>query len=102
MGYYREIIAYQNPNYINTQLVDLIKNLEKDGWSIQGRWDSDEITYTLNAGDWITIEGTESEKALEDLSKLGAENSYGGIQLKHKKLDRIAWLFQFDGKYRFE
>lgn len=102
MGYFREIIAYQNPRYKETQLVELVKSLEINGWSIHANWDNDNIRYTLNPGDWIDINGSNTEKLFEDLDNLLYEDSFGGILLKHTKLDRIIWVYQYNGKYRFE
>lgn len=102
MGYFREIVAYQNPLVKETQISSLIQNLISNGWSVQGRWEDDSITYTLNSGDWITVDENAIEKVIEDLSKVPYENSFCGIQLKHKGINRIAWLYQRDGNYRFE
>ena len=102
MGYCREIIVYQHPRINESQLVSLIKDLNSNGWLLQGRSDNDNITYTLNAGDWIQIDSTETVKLFDDLGKLPFKNSFGGIQLRHPELERIVWVYQYDGKYRFE
>ena len=102
MGYFREIIAYQHPKIKETQLVSLVKDLNSSGWLLQGRTDNDNLIYTLNAGDWFEIDGADTAKLFSDLEKLAYENSYGGIQLRHPELDRVMWVYQYDGKYRFE
>ena len=102
MGYFREIIAYQHPRIKETQLVNLVKDLKANGWLFQGRTDNDNLTYTINSGDWIQLEGNETDKLFSDLSSLTYENSFGGMQLKHPEFERILWVYQYEGKYRFE
>ena len=102
MGYFREIIAYQNLKYNKAQIVELIKNLLNDGWSLKCREDNDEIQYTLNAGDWIIANLNEQEKLLDELGSLDIEKSWGGTQLLNERLNRIVWIYQYEYKYRFE
>lgn len=102
MGYFREIIAYQNLKYSKAQIVELVKNLLNDGWNLKCREDNDEIEYTLNPGDWITIELNEKDKLISELSSLHIDKSWGGIQLRNEKLNRIVWIYQYEYKYRFE
>ena len=96
------IIAYQHPRIKETQLVNLVKDLKANGWLFQGRTDNDNLTYTINSGDWIQLEGNETDKLFSDLSSLTYENSFGGMQLKHPEFERILWVYQYEGKYRFE
>ena len=42
------------------------------------------------------------DKLISELSSLDIEKSWGGIQLRNKKLNRIVWLYQYEYKYRFE
>lgn len=102
MGYSREIIVYQNPRFQKGQIVELIKNLLSNGWSFKCRSDIDEIIYTLNAGDWLKINLNEEQKLFEGLNSLDINKSFGGVQLRNEKLDRVGWVYQFESRYRFE
>lgn len=102
MGYFREIIAFQNLKCNKAQIVELIKNLLTDGWSLKCREDNDEIQYTLNAGDWIISSLDKQEELLKELNSLDIEKSWGGTQLLNKRLNRIVWIYQYEHKYRFE
>ena len=92
MGYFREIIAFQNLKCNKAQIVELIKNLLTDGWSLKCREDNDEIQYTLNAGDWIISSLDKQEELLKELNSLDIEKSWGGTQLLNKRLNRIVWI----------
>ena len=102
MGYFREIIAYQNLKYNKAQIVELVKYLLNDGWSLKCREDNDEIRYTLNPGDWIVANLNEEDKLITELNSLDIEKSWGGTQIRNERLNRIVWIYQYEHKYRFE
>lgn len=104
MGYSKEIVVYQNPNLVNSQICKLYKRLIISGWSIEDRYNTNKISYSLDSNEGYQFFDFAKEKSsFEELLKsIEEQNKWISFRISNPRLQRIATIFHSEYVYRFD